>query len=65
MIDRQTQLKKLYDVIHAIAVSRNQDRPDIVAQFHVDAFMARHKNDRYFDDVLQMEIEDCSRALPN
>lgn len=57
------QIKKLYEVIFSIYQQRNNPHPEVAAQFHVEDFMGRHKNDRFFDDVLQMEIEDCSRAL--
>jgi hypothetical protein len=62
-IDRQAQLKKLYEVILAIYTKRKDSHPEVAAKFHVDHFLARSKGDPYFDDVLQMEIEDCSRAL--
>jgi hypothetical protein len=63
MNDRNAKLKTLFDVIQAIYVSRKDSHPDVAARFHVEGFVASHKNDKYFDQLLQEEIEDCSRAL--
>lgn len=60
---RKEQLEKLYNVILEIYTDRNDSHPEIAAKFHVEGFVATNKNDKWFDDLLQMEIEDCSRAL--
>ncbi len=63
-MNRQEQLKKLYDVMLAIYTERNQYHPEVAAQFHVEGFVAQNRhNEKWFDELLQMEIEDCSRAL--
>lgn len=59
----QEKIKELYEVLLSVYQKQNHHRPEVSAQFHVDGFMAKHKDDPYFDDVLQMEIEDCSRPL--
>ena len=63
MTSRKAQIKKLYEVIFSIYQQRNDPNPAVAAQFHVEHFISRHKEDRFLDDLLQMEIEDCSRAL--
>ena len=63
MTSRKAQIKKLYEVIFSIYQQRNDPYPAVAAQFHVEHFIGRHKEDRFLDDLLQMEIEDCSRAL--
>lgn len=64
MTSRQEQLKKLYEVMLAIYKGRNDSHPEVAAQFHVDGFVAQHRHDeKWFDSILEMEIEDCSRAL--
>lgn len=63
MTSRKAQIKKLYEVIFSIYQQRNDPHPEVAAQFHVEHFIGRHKEDRFLDDLLQMEIEDCSRAL--
>jgi hypothetical protein len=61
---RAGQLKKLFDILVDINTSRGVNYPCVAAQFHVEGFVATHKNDKHFDQLLEMEIEDCSRALP-
>ena len=61
-MNRTQQLKTLFDILVAIHTGRNDSHPQVAAQFHVEGFVARHKNDKYFDQLLQEEIEDCSRA---
>ena len=64
MATREENLKRLYNVIFAIYTQDNFHRPDIAAQFHVEGFVAQNKHDsRHFDELLEMEIADCSRAL--
>ena len=63
MTSRTAQIEKLYKVIFSIYQQRNDPHPEVAAQFHVEDFIGRHKEDRFLDDLLQMEIEDCSRAL--
>lgn len=63
MKTRTEQLQKLLSVVEAIYVARKDSHPKVAAQFHVDLFVSRNRNDKYFDDLLQMEIEDCSRTL--
>jgi hypothetical protein len=63
MTSREAQIQKLFEVVASIYQQRNDPHPEVAAQFHVDHFMGRHKEDRFLDDLLQMEIEDCSRAL--
>jgi hypothetical protein len=43
--------------------NRKDSHPAVAAQFHVEGFVAQHKRDTYFDSLLEMEIEDCSRSL--
>jgi hypothetical protein len=63
-MNREEQLKKLYEVILAIYTERKDSHPEVAAQFHVERFVAQNRHDqKWFDDLLQMEIEDCSRAL--
>lgn len=60
-MNRTQQLKKLFEILVDIHTARNNMHPKVAAQFHVEGFVARHKNDKYFDQLLQEEIEDCSR----
>jgi len=63
-MNREEQLKTLYEVILAIYTERKDSHPEVAAQFHVERFVAQNRHDqKWFDDLLQMEIEDCSRAL--
>lgn len=62
-MEHQEKLKELYNVLLSVYRKLDHYRPEVSAQFHVDHFMARHKDDPYLVDVLQMEIEDCSRSL--
>ena len=65
MATREQNLKRLYEIIFAIYTQDKFSRPDIAAQFHVEGFVAqnRHATSSNFDKLLEMEIEDCSRAL--
>ena len=63
MITREENLKRLFNVMLAIYTSRNDSHPSVAAQFHVEGFIAANKRDGYFDSLLEMEIEDCSRSL--
>lgn len=65
MTSRSEKLKNLFEVIKAIYTASKDPHPEVAAQFHVEGFVSRHKHDKYFDDILQMEIEDCSRGLPS
>ena len=63
-MSRNEKLKELFGVMLEIYRSRNESHPEVAAQFHVEAFVASNKNDqKWFDSLLEMEIEDCSRAL--
>ena len=64
MTTRQEQIAKLYNIMLTIYTQRNDSHPEVAAQFHVDHFVAQNRrNEKWFDELLQMEIEDCSRAL--
>lgn len=64
-MNRQEQLTKLHNIMLAIYIGRKDSHPEIAAQYHVEGFVAQNKNNqKWFDDLLQMEIEDCSRSLP-
>ena len=62
-MNRTEQLKALFDVLVAVHAGRGNMYPQVSAQFHVDWFVSTNKNDKHFDQLLQYEIEDCSRAL--
>ena len=64
-MNREQQIRKLFEIMRDIYTQRHDSHPTVAAQFHVDLFISKHKHDKYFDDLLQMEIEDCSRAIAN
>lgn len=63
MTTRTAQLAKLFSIMETIYTERKDPHPKVAAQFHVEGFVAMHKNSQYFDQLLQEEIEDCSRSL--
>jgi hypothetical protein len=62
-MSRQDQLKQLFNVMLEIYTNRKDSHPEVAAQFHVEGFVAQNKRDSQFDELLKMEIEDCSRSL--
>lgn len=58
-----TNLHKLYDTVLNIYKLRKDSHPEAAALYHVEHFMLQHKNDKYFNDLILMEIEDCNRAI--
>ena len=60
---RTENLKRLFNVMLEIYTNRKDSHPSVAAQFHVEGFVTDHKRDAYFDSLLEMEIEDCSRSL--
>jgi hypothetical protein len=62
-MSRDENLKRLFNIILEIYTTRRDSHPAVAAQFHVEGFVAQHKGDVYFDSLLEMEIEDCSRSL--
>lgn len=64
MTTRADQLAKLFNIIETIYIERKDMHPKVAAQFHVEWFITTHKNSQYFDQLLEQEIKDCSRALP-
>lgn len=63
-MNTQQKLQNLFDILVAIHSGRKNMHPQVAAQFHVEGFLSAHKNNKYFDQLLNEEIEDCSRALP-
>lgn len=59
------KLNELYGVVLNIYKLRKDSHPEAAALYHVEHFMSQHKNDKYFNDLLLMEIEDCNKALNN
>jgi hypothetical protein len=62
-MNREAQIKKLHNIMLSIYTQRQDYRPEVAAQFYVEGFCSQFRDDPYFDDVLNMQIEDCSRAL--
>ena len=63
IMSRTENLKRLFNVMLEIYTNRKDSHPAVAAQFHVEGFVAQNKRDTYFDSLLEMEIEDCSRSL--
>lgn len=59
----ESKLKTLHSIIESIYTARNDMHPAVAAQFHVEMFVKKNKTDKYFESLLDMEIEDCSRAV--
>ena len=62
-MDRIQQLKTLFGVLVQTNTNRKVGYPEVAAQFHIDWFVQQFKKSEYFDQLLQDEIEDCSRCL--
>ena len=62
-MSRQDQLKQLFNVMLQNYTNRKVYHPEVAALFHVEGFVAQNKRSSNFDELLQMEIEDCSRPL--